>query len=298
LGDPSDPLSLNRYVYCGLDPVNYVDPTGFEGEIIQAGESLMPLAESFGPYGVAALELLDLGIMGFQMIAEALCFTEDTPIYTKDGHKLIKDIHVGDEVYSESPETGEKGLKKVTNIFVKETQTLIHVFVGNTEIKATLTHPFWVVGKGWVEARKLVTEDKLLLYSGKIATVTAIKLEQLLKPIKVYNFEVEGWHTYFVSKSYILVHNSCGRGNVKFPDARQLERMLGASKGSWHDIKDKILSDLTRKDSSYKDAMKKVGNNPDIGVDAQGNVVVRSRDGKVTVSTDEKIESYSPSGSE
>ena len=29
MGDPSDPLSLNRYVYCGLDPVNYVDPTGF-----------------------------------------------------------------------------------------------------------------------------------------------------------------------------------------------------------------------------------------------------------------------------
>ncbi len=29
MGDPSDPLSLNRYVYCGLDPVNYIDPTGF-----------------------------------------------------------------------------------------------------------------------------------------------------------------------------------------------------------------------------------------------------------------------------
>ena len=29
MGDPSDPLSLNRYIYCNLDPVNYVDPTGF-----------------------------------------------------------------------------------------------------------------------------------------------------------------------------------------------------------------------------------------------------------------------------
>jgi RHS repeat-associated protein len=34
MGDPSDPLSLNRYVYCGLDPVNYVDPTGFMAENI------------------------------------------------------------------------------------------------------------------------------------------------------------------------------------------------------------------------------------------------------------------------
>lgn len=29
MGDLSDPLSLNRYVYCNLDPVNFVDPTGF-----------------------------------------------------------------------------------------------------------------------------------------------------------------------------------------------------------------------------------------------------------------------------
>jgi hypothetical protein len=29
MGSIDDPLSLNRYVYCGLDPVNFVDPTGF-----------------------------------------------------------------------------------------------------------------------------------------------------------------------------------------------------------------------------------------------------------------------------
>ena len=28
-------------------------------------------------------------------------------------------------------------------------------------------------------------------------------------PIKVYNFEVEDWHTYFVSGSSVLVHNTC-----------------------------------------------------------------------------------------
>jgi RHS repeat-associated protein len=29
MGDPEEPLSLNRYIYCNLDPVNFVDPTGF-----------------------------------------------------------------------------------------------------------------------------------------------------------------------------------------------------------------------------------------------------------------------------
>ena len=39
MGDPGDPLSLNRYVYCGLDPVNFVDPTGFKQQIIINGSN-------------------------------------------------------------------------------------------------------------------------------------------------------------------------------------------------------------------------------------------------------------------
>jgi hypothetical protein len=57
-----------------------------------------------------------------------------------------------------------------------------------------------------------------LLYSGKEAKVTAIKIEQLLKLIKVYNFGVEDWHTYFVSNENTLVHNMCAlqdRGMIK-----------------------------------------------------------------------------------
>jgi len=78
-------------------------------------------------------------------------------------------------------------------------------------IKATPTHPFWIVGTGWVEAGSLVIGDKLLLYSGKIVTISGIENETLAKPVKVYNFEVEGWHTYFVSEQSVLVHNSCSQ---------------------------------------------------------------------------------------
>jgi len=46
LGDASDPLSLNRYSYCGLDPVNFVDPTGFNAQAIAefAGGSVAVLS--------------------------------------------------------------------------------------------------------------------------------------------------------------------------------------------------------------------------------------------------------------
>lgn len=34
-------------------------------------------------------------------------------------------------------------------------------------------------------------------------------------PIKVYNFEVEDFHTYFVGESSVLVHNDCGTPDRK-----------------------------------------------------------------------------------
>ena len=52
--------------------------------------------------------------------------------------------------------------------------------------------------------------DILSLQSGSIATVGAIWLELLDAPTKVYNFEVEDFHTYYVGVDAVLVHNSCG----------------------------------------------------------------------------------------
>ena len=40
------------------------------------------------------------------------CFTEEALILAEEGYKQIKDVKVGDKVYSQNPETGEKGLKK------------------------------------------------------------------------------------------------------------------------------------------------------------------------------------------
>ena len=51
--------------------------------------------------------------------------------------------------------------------------------------------------------------DKLRLYNGELLEIERIEVEYLDEVIKVYNFEVEDWHTYFVSDSEILVHNAC-----------------------------------------------------------------------------------------
>jgi co-chaperonin GroES (HSP10) len=139
---------------------------------------------------------------------EGKCFTADTLIATNDGDKQIIDIEVGDEVYSANTETGEKGLKKVKQVFVRETNILAHVFVGDEEIRTTVTHPFWVEGKGWVDAGYLVSGDVLRTYNGELLEVKKVEFEYLDEFIKVYNFEVEDWHTYFVTGTEVLVHNA------------------------------------------------------------------------------------------
>ena len=44
--------------------------------------------------------------------------------------------------------------------------------------------------------------------------VTKVEKEYLDEPIKVYNFEVEDFHTYYVSEKSILVHNGCGEAET------------------------------------------------------------------------------------
>jgi hypothetical protein len=55
--------------------------------------------------------------------------------------------------------------------------------------------------------------ERLLLASGSAAVVTETRVETLASPVKVYNFEVADWHTYFVSGSRcgaaVWVHNLC-----------------------------------------------------------------------------------------
>lgn len=41
-----------------------------------------------------------------------------------------------------------------------------------------------------------------------------IQHEILERPVTVYNFEVEDFHTYYVSNSAILVHNACGEHGI------------------------------------------------------------------------------------
>ena len=70
-----------------------------------------------------------------QIVDVGACFIAGTKIQSPNGEKNIEDIQEGDQVYSCNAETGETGVKEVKNTFVREVNTLVHVFVGDNNSK-------------------------------------------------------------------------------------------------------------------------------------------------------------------
>ena len=69
-------------------------------------------------------------------------------------------------------------------------------------------HPFFVVDRGWVEARDLQPGDLLQSMDGAMLRLDDVEREQ--RTIRVYNFEVRDLHSYFVGTEQVLAHN-CGQ---------------------------------------------------------------------------------------
>ena len=140
---------------------------------------------------------------------KAACFTAGTKIYTKDGFKNIEAVKAGDYVWSENPETYEKALKKVKKIFVREKDSIIRLSINGEVIETTDEHPFYVDGIGFVNAGDLKAGDEVRTADGSTGRVESLERITPDEPIKVYNFEVEDFHTYYVSEQKVLVHNTC-----------------------------------------------------------------------------------------
>jgi Pretoxin HINT domain/A nuclease family of the HNH/ENDO VII superfamily with conserved AHH/Pre-toxin TG len=147
--------------------------------------------------------------------ANRSCFVAGTLILTPTGYRAIETLQVGDIVLAGNPETGEVKECRVLQTFEREVSQVLDVQVGSETITCTAEHPFWVMGKGWVGAGDLIVGDLLTTQTGTTAGVE--KIEHRAAQVKVYNFEVEDFHTYFVSQLGILVHNTCGnldRGDI------------------------------------------------------------------------------------
>ena len=151
------------------------------------------------------------------------CFVAGTLVMAVAGMVAIETIKSGDKVISTDPETMETSPKTVLETYIREVTTLVHLTVNGEEIVTTVDHPFYVKNQGFIKAGELIVGDELLDVNGNILLVENFAIELTEKPVTVYNFQVEDFHTYFVGTSQIMVHNSdCGIQENGYVDAKKI----------------------------------------------------------------------------
>ena len=126
---------------------------------------------------------------------------------TAAGLKKIEEIREGDLVLAYDEETGEQAYKPVVQLFRNESKDWTGVTVNGKEIISTPGHKYYLPeSKTWVSAEDLKVGDEVLTSEGQRAIIKAVRPIHYETPQTTYNFEVEGFHTYYVGTG-VLVHN-------------------------------------------------------------------------------------------
>jgi hypothetical protein len=160
------------------------------------------------------------------------CFVAGTLVHTKEGLKPIEEICVGDWVLSypddQAPpvrwreEGGERWVifrqedeytyRQVTRTFVHEDKPICEVEIidfsnGIETLKVTPDHPFYVKHIGWTPAREL--DFTCPLFAESFGNMAVGKVSVTGERARVYNLEVDEFHTYYVGRLGVWVHNIC-----------------------------------------------------------------------------------------
>lgn len=141
-----------------------------------------------------------------------LCsFSGETEVLMADGTtKPISEVEVGDWVLAEDPETGERGAREVTHLWVHQ-DTIIDLTIGGHDVATTEDHPFWNhTDAEWQAVAALDVGDLVLTANGATLTVDSIDWGSA-RTTTSYNLTVDDIHTYYVEVGgeEVLVHNVC-----------------------------------------------------------------------------------------
>jgi hypothetical protein len=222
-------------------------------EKVERDSSGIPV-EDAPPRVVSEAELLDKAQGSLEVtsngIPESACFVGHTPVFTYNrfgySQSRIEDILPGTLVLSRCEITGEQAYLPMINFFEHDDIEIWSVTYtddkGDETLYTTAEHPFWVRGLGWIPVAQLksgqiletsnpfITEQQdtdsptkeaaLAIFGRSTATVVSAKNEGYRE--KVYNIEVEGFHSYFVGDTGVWVHNKTRIS----PNSSVLERSM------------------------------------------------------------------------
>ncbi len=155
----------------------------------------------------------------------AECFAAGTPVWTASGPKAVEKVRVGDLVLSQDVESGEVIFKPVLLTSTRPEEELLRIDLGEDQLETTDGHPFWVSGHGWTLAKKLETPSSLYALDAQ-AKVHAVSKGSRQE---TYNLVVADFHTYFVGKSRVLVHDNTRQRatNAIVPGVTGNDRFVG-----------------------------------------------------------------------
>ncbi|QND84809.1 RHS repeat/ LysM domain-containing protein [Chromobacterium vaccinii] len=225
----------------GYAPLPYNDKAlidvHWDVDAVMAARALPKLAAGLAE-GISAAR--SLGVRGLVAKLESvgsweeaakygLCFAGGTLIHTRDGLKPIEKIVVGDWVLSQPEFKGTQAYRQVARtVDFADKEILRLVIRTNSSSQETLlctrNHPFWVSGCGWLAAEQMQLGDVLELADGGEAVLLQVEAEEQRQ--HVYNFEVDGFHTYYVGKSGVWVHNTNCAEKVPSSRSTGLDRFV------------------------------------------------------------------------
>jgi hypothetical protein len=148
-------------------------------------------------------------------------------VATPKGQRAIEQLHVGDLVLSEDPQTGKVGPEQVQAVIVRPVSPLLALDLSDgSSIRVQPNHVFWVdggphmAGAGWLEAGQLKMGDRLRTASGR--DVIVVRLRWNVGEAVVYTLTVANDHTFFVGAAQVLVHNNNALPCIIFSTERNL----------------------------------------------------------------------------
>ena len=177
-------------------------------------------------------------------------FSAETKVLMADRTtKNIADIEVGDRVLAQDPETGERGARTVTKLWVHQDQ-LVDLGIDGEVVATTEDHPFWNHSdQAWQEAEDLDFGDLVLTADGELLAVDGLK-PFTERQGTAYNLTVADIHTFFVvvGEDEVLVHNVCGDDRVSeiLRGKKGSIRNAPLPKGSpsWDDLLGKTFAEI------------------------------------------------------
>ncbi len=135
--------------------------------------------------------------------------------------KRIEDVRAGEKVWSRDVRTGVSEARKVVSTYHRISNHIRKLKVRTDandvlELSTTDEHPFWVAASDrWVNAGQLAVGQRVSQFDAGSGEIISSEREDRPEGVPVFNFEVDGFHTYFVGQAGILVHNA-NYGNLSF----------------------------------------------------------------------------------